>query len=560
MPQPRGEIHEVLHSLVKNLDTAKLLVSQLGVVSSDLNFVFDTIQGDAQQLKTLLGEENRLTRSDRSSITIRSISAKENMNSTTQHFETSYESIQNGSAMSDVKLTIDCLDDRLKQCAFSVAIFPEGAVMKKQQLIHWWIGDGTVPNTAVGNNCFEELLYLGWIVPVKHEHCDEVHDFRVDPGIRQKLIEAAKESNFLELDTKGNPVIGTTGRVILIKGQERARLRVRSMLGSSNQALLSVYNVDQQYVHLEKSWFSGQRKLGTVHLGRSLISTEHHNELVKEWLLKGIGACRNLRYLSLRGISRIESLPDSIGDLSNLIILDLRACHNLEKLTTAVTSLQKLQYLDVSECYLLDQMPRGLGRLVNIEVLKGFVIGSIKSKDPCRLTELTKLDKLKKISISIGRQSVATDDELQQLARFKNLQYLSVSWGVVASYKKQSLGPNTGKIKTAESIVNMRLYLPPKIEKLDLRCVPFREFPDWLSPSKLTGLKKLYIRGGMLETLKAETGWGVEVLRLRFLRNLKCDWDAVLDLFPRLRFMENWECENLTSWPCNDQGIWLKLD
>jgi hypothetical protein len=129
---------------------------------------------------------------------------------------------------------------------------------------------------------------------------------------------------------------------------------------------------------------------------------------------------------------------------------------------------------------------------------------------------------------------VATDDELQQLARFENLLYLTVSWGVVASYKKQSLVPNSGKVKTADSIVNMCLYLPRKIEKPDLRCVPFREFPDWLSPTKLTGLKKLYIRGGMLETLEAETVWGVEVLRLRSLRNLKCGWDAVLDFFPRL--------------------------
>ena len=37
-------------------------------------------------------------------------------------------------------------------------------------------------------------------------------------------------------------------------------------------------------------------------------------------------------YLSLRGISGIEELPESTGKLENLIILDLRACHNLEKL------------------------------------------------------------------------------------------------------------------------------------------------------------------------------------------------------------------------------------
>ncbi|XP_078161114.1 disease resistance RPP13-like protein 4 [Carex rostrata] len=268
--------------------------------------------------------------------------------------------------MSEVKNTIDCLDGRLKQCLLCLAIFPEGAVIKKQLLIHWWIGEGIVLDTEIGKGRFEEFVYHGLIVPVKHEHCDEVHAFRVYPWIRQQLIEAAKENNFLELDPMGNPVVGTTNCVILMKGQKHVRARVRSFGRSSNQGLLSVYNVDQQYVHLDRSWFSGQKKMGTFQVGRCTASSEHHTELVKEWLLKGIGACRNLRYLSLRGISRIESLPVSIGDLYCLIILNVRACHNLEKLTVAVTSLKKLQYLDVSECYLLDQMPRGLGQLVNL--------------------------------------------------------------------------------------------------------------------------------------------------------------------------------------------------
>ncbi|KAJ4782272.1 RNI-like superfamily protein [Rhynchospora pubera] len=560
MPQPRSEIEEVFHSLLKNLNTAKLKLSESELVSSDFHSLFNTIQTDVLQLKSLLIEENQLTKTpSQTRTTMRSSSAIETKTDTTPQFVASNESTRDCASMSGVKFTIDYLEAHVKQCLLCLAIFPEGAVIRKQQLIHWWIGEGFVPDTEVGNGCCEELMYHGLIVPVKKEYSDEAHAFRMDPSIRWQVVEAAKENNFLEIDPQGNPIVGTTGHLVLIKGLDRVRVRVRSMRGSGGQGLMSVYNVDQQYVHLDKSWFSGQRKLGTVQLGRCIGFREHHTELLKEWELKRIGACRNLRYLSLRGISKIESLPDSIGDLYNLIILDLKACHNLEKLTAAVTTLQKLQYLDVSECYLLDQMPKGLGRLINLEVLKGFVVGSSKSKDPCRLIELSRLDKLRKLGISIGRQSVATDDELQQLAGLKNLRCISITWGVVASDKKQSLA-YSGTVKTAESVTDMRLYLPPIIEKLDLHCVPFREFPEWLSPTNLAALKKLYIRGGMLETLSAESGWGVEVLRLRYLRNLKCDWDAVLSLFPRLRFLENRKCQNLASWPCNAEGIWQKLD
>ena len=85
--------------------------------------------------------------------------------------------------------------------------------------------------------------------------------------------------------------------------------------------------------------------------------------------------------LSLQGISRITELPNSIGKHNNLLILDLRECHNLKVLPKEIAQLMNLRYLDLSDCYLLACMPKGQWKLVELQVLKGFVISNPQKKD-----------------------------------------------------------------------------------------------------------------------------------------------------------------------------------
>ena len=85
--------------------------------------------------------------------------------------------------------------------------------------------------------------------------------------------------------------------------------------------------------------------------------------------------------LSLQGISLITELPNSIGKHNNLLILDLRECHNLKVLPKEIAQLMNLGYLDLSDCYLLACMPKGQWKLVELQVLKGFVISNPQKKD-----------------------------------------------------------------------------------------------------------------------------------------------------------------------------------
>ncbi|KAL7164153.1 hypothetical protein ACSBR2_040128 [Camellia fascicularis] len=62
--------------------------------------------------------------------------------------------------------------------------------------------------------------------------------------------------------------------------------------------------------------------------------------------------------------------------------------------------LKNLTHLDISECYLLNHMPKRLGALSNLQVLKGFIIGDSKDKNSCTINDLTKLSRLRKLSKS----------------------------------------------------------------------------------------------------------------------------------------------------------------
>uniref|UniRef100_A0ACD5UZY6 Uncharacterized protein n=2 Tax=Avena sativa TaxID=4498 RepID=A0ACD5UZY6_AVESA len=458
--------------------------------------------------------------------------------------------------MWELKGIIDILDTRLRKCLMCLAVFPEDAVIKKRLLIHWWIGEGFVSSVSEGKKLFDELLVpKGFIKPVKKYHCAKVHSCKVQPWIRWILIEAARSSAFAELNSDGSSKNDFTRT-------RRACLHDGKILTSFHHHVLTVYNIKQQYLELNKGWFSGKTGLSTLQLGRWQDSNydprAHHIEMNNAEFLKQFKSCKELKYLSLRGISRIASLPTSIGKLTRLVILDLKACHNLEDLPKEIVKLVKLEYLDVSECYLLSGMPKGLIKLSQLEVLKGFVLANARSKDPCHLKELVMLKKLRKLSIRIGNNSIDSD-QFEKINEFSALRSLTLTWGTgLSSVPVIHDGSRVSGSSRAALSHAMPCVLPSGLEKLEIRCFPAAEFPCWVSPRDLKDLKKLYIRGGIISGLGEDKCWEVTVLRLRFLNHLNYSWTALQDSFKKLHVLEVHECENLETWPDCQKGLWRK--
>uniref|UniRef100_A0A0E0L6A1 Disease resistance R13L4/SHOC-2-like LRR domain-containing protein n=1 Tax=Oryza punctata TaxID=4537 RepID=A0A0E0L6A1_ORYPU len=459
-----------------------------------------------------------------------------------------------------LQLAMDSLDTRLKRCLLCFVVFPEDAVIKKRLLIHWWVGERLVDSVDEGKEVFDELVSsTGFVTPLRRPHCSKVHGCKIQPWVRVLLVACARRNAFLDLDADGMPRddFARTRRACLREGRT-----VAAAAGGFRRDLTTIYNVDRRYVDLDKSWFARKEELTTLQLGtwrdHGYDPRAHHVELINGELLGGIGACRNMRYLSFRGISRIEELPDSLGGLCNLIVLDLRSCHNLATLGEGIKSLISLEYLDVSGCYLVGEMPRGIGKLSKLQVIKGFVVANSGSKDPCRLNELRTLTRLRKLSIMIGRTARLEANELTALASLAALRSLTMTWsGVSPSEQDGRAGGSRGEAKATDKVA---FALPSELEKLDLRCFPLPDFPRWAEPHLLPRLEKLYVRGGMIAGLGEGCGSAVKVLRVRFLRHLDYSWEMLHDAYGKLEILEVCECTNVRAWPAcrGGLGLWRK--
>lgn len=253
--------------------------------------------------------------------------------------------------------------------------------------------------------------------------------------------------------------------------------------------------------------------------------------------LSAIGNLKKLRYLGLRGLSKLTRLPSGVKQLQQLAILDARGCQNLVKVpSSTVKPLKALTLLDLSECYMLEHIGNGVTALTELRVFKGFVFGVGKRQsDACRLQHLAKLKKLRKLSLNVTTDADVEKDEMAQLGKLTSVTSLTVTWGERPIFLLDADPEDEPRVKQLLDKWT-GLVLPPGLEKLDARCYPTGgklPMTKWLkgkdAPMKL---KKLYVRGGDVEGLDIPDRNSIETLRLRFLNKFRMKWN---DLLPGLK-------------------------
>ncbi|CAL5344860.1 unnamed protein product [Camellia sinensis] len=450
----------------------------------------------------------------------------------------------------------------LRNCLLCFLRFPEMVSIKKKFIIYWWIGEGFLPPNPedqktkdeialgkteedFGNETLGELIAKDLIEPI-FQNCSLVtNSYRMLPFIRSALTIMAERFGFSPVYTLG-PETPTLAQY------------------NEYQCLL---NVGAAIIDGGPKLFSKMNHFKILYLGRWQRSVTHHIEVADAKILHGLKKMNQLRFLSLRGISLITELPQFISWLTSLKILDLKACHNLEVVPDGIGFLKNLTHLDMSECYLLEHMPKGIGSLSQLQVLKGFIIGHSTDKKSCTIDDLTKLTKLRKLSICMSTTEFSTSKQLG-LEKLQTLQKLKISW---PGYNLQGETDDTPQSKphatlTRSFAMNKVSYrepvmeLPSSLQKLELDCTPKTFIVSWLLFANLKNLKKLYVRGGLFCYVGPMVATTVEILRLKYLSEFEMYWRGFRVLFPNLIYLEKIECPRLTNFPCNENGLWMNRE
>ncbi|XP_027927912.1 disease resistance RPP13-like protein 4 [Vigna unguiculata] len=423
-----------------------------------------------------------------------------------------------------------------RNCLLSLFIFPENAVIKKRNAINLWIGEGLITNNKkktaeeMGEDVIDDLLKFNVIVRYGNWKSPVVNKFQILPGVRD-LIEGHVSKQYVE--HHGTYFSISLLRLLRMEGLELDQKRVT--LGGRyyiDRTIPTVFNIGSNYLNFRPQWVSELKNLVVFQLGRWQDSALHHIEVGSQEFLKELRYLKKLKYVSLRGISRIFELPSSITELENLLILDVKACHNLERLPDDISSMKSLTHLIMSECWLLEGMPKGIENLSNLEVLKGFLI-STPEKTPCRISDLVNLRKLRRLSIHIGSEAEMRDGEFENLKDFLALKHLKISWSV-----------------SDPKCANIHGLLPYGLRKLHLECFPGKSFKECFmlkhSYAHYFTLLDIKITGGKLESMKEDLEWRMGSLRLKYLKQLNVDIDDLKAYFPDLRYVEVKQVSNIS--------------
>ncbi|XP_010481565.1 PREDICTED: uncharacterized protein LOC104760355 [Camelina sativa] len=341
------------------------------------------------------------------------------------------EDFKCSSAFEEVVEKFEGLDFPQKLCLLSFAVFPEDKEVERTMLMYWWIGEGFINCDDFENSVtrvLDEFSRKRLVEPVQDERKLIPRSYRMEPHVHSAVIYLAKSVHLFELYShKGKLVMEKSlkEKVCLVKGSSLLREAKASAMKPQN--LKTVFNSSERYPDFTFKWFPLMNSLRVLYLGRWERTAKRHIEVEStEFLKKNMKYLKNLRLASFQGISRIEKLENSICALPELVILDLKACYNLEVLPSDIGLFEKLIYLDVSECYMLDRMPKGIAKLSRLQVLKGFVISESDHENDCAVKHLLNL---RKLSITVNKNSFTVESLMESLTGLKQLESLKISWG-----------------------------------------------------------------------------------------------------------------------------------
>ncbi|XP_015890023.3 disease resistance RPP13-like protein 4 [Ziziphus jujuba] len=452
------------------------------------------------------------------------------------------------SVMASLQLSYDELPTYLKSCFLCLSIYPEDCIIGKDQLVHWWIGEGFFPlrngRSAVeaAEDCFSGLTNRCLLEVVDKTYYGAMYNCKIHDMVRDLVIKIARESAFFNVDYLNCRHLGIKNSMVPKHFMDNQKLRALLSTTKTGEVNRLSPNVAKK--------FCESRYLRVMDLSRSIFETPLSG------LLNHIGCLQHLTYLSISNTHPLVQLPASLEKLYNLQILDVSYCQNLKTLPSYIVTFKKLRVLDVSHCGSLEYLPKGLGRLSQLEVLLGFKPAKSSQIEGCRIGELRNLNALKKLGLQLSEGNEIENTEIDALVNLQELQHLSIS---CFDINDQDLPTKLDKLSP-----------PRQLHELSLHFYMGKVSPTWLNPISLPMLRYLSISSGDLAQMN-ESFWGndnnvwrIEGLMLENLSDLKEEWSMIQQVMPSLRILNASWCPELAAFPIDDigfrGGVWKKED
>ena len=374
----------------------------------------------------------------------------------------------------------------LRSCLMYCCVFPVKCGLSKGKLTRIWMAEGIIQEKPAGEiledvaeGYIEELVSLG-MLETDQLGCSRI-EFQVPNSLRRFLVDEMMEENFMIACSDSEPVIPATVRHVSIHNCRRND----AIPNLKDLPIRSLFVVGVRYWEHQTFTFYGLKYLRVLNL-------EYMMKMVK--LPGEIGDLIHLRFLGLKN-SRFRELPDNmISNLRSLQTLDARGC-SISSLSDGLLNCPQLRHLLISQC----ELPMGIGRLKNLQSVKGVIStgngGSISR-------ELGSLNQLRKLEVVLNG-----GDEYDVYTYIMNMSSL-LSLTLSCSDFREHL------LNTWEPFSP-----PPLLRKLKLEG-PLVSLPDWLSSTE-----------------------NLTKLRLGFSR-LSENPNTVIQFLPNLKHLTLWQAYN----------------
>ncbi|KAK1679902.1 hypothetical protein QYE76_040750 [Lolium multiflorum] len=356
----------------------------------------------------------------------------------------------------------------LKTCLLYLSIFPEDFEIEKEWLIWRWIAEGFIQRGRNGSTMFEvgetyfsELMNRSLIMPGNLDEEGEVRSCRIHDMVLDLIYSLSSEENFVT-------VLDSTRRYRPNMYSDVRRLSLQNSTVKSNEHQFDMSKVRSIAIFPPATGYwlaslSSLQYLRILELGHGRynpfagrvdnthgIRVEHIRNLF------------HLRQLVIND-SDVKEIPHDIGKLRFLQSLDIRGSGIIE----LPASFVQLQHLI---CLCLDDtaLPKGVGNLTSLEVLKG---GTVSSSSIDTVKELSNLTELRVLHLYCDEVDEGLSKALVE--SLGNLHKLQSVWIVGSSVMGESWMP------------------PPCLRSFGAG--GFLTLPKWISLTSLPHLSYLHI-------------------------------------------------------------------